>query len=67
MDFETAKKIVDHIKSCDVHINGVIDISSDIKDVEERKVMLRRCGEVMGVIYSEILRPIELEHPTLKI
>ncbi len=67
MNFEIAKKIVDHMKSCDTHINSIFEIIEEIEDEEERKMMRRRCAEVMGSMYSEILRPIELEYPSLEI
>jgi hypothetical protein len=67
MKMEIAKNIVERIKLCDIHLNEICVIVESIEDEHERKIMRKRCAEVTGVIYSEILRPIEIEYPSLRI
>jgi len=66
MNNELANRIVHQIKSCDIHLNEIAAIIEDIEDLDEKKKMRRRLGNVFSEIY-EILRPIEIEHPSLKI
>ena len=65
MDFEIARELVEQAKACDVHINKMFEIIEKVEDQDERKKLTRKCCEVLGVIYSEILRPIEIEYPSL--
>jgi chaperonin cofactor prefoldin len=66
MNKELAKKIVNQIKSCDIPLNEIAAVIEDIEDLDEKMKMRRKLGNVFGEIY-EILRPIEIEYPSLKI
>lgn len=66
MNFRIAEKIVRNMSSCDVHLNNIAEIIEDIEDVEERRRMRQTWGQVVGAMY-DVLRPIEIEHPSLKI
>jgi len=67
MNIEIAEKIVECVKQCDIQLKEIENIIENIEDPEERKSMRRKLGEIVGSIYVEILRPIELEYPSLTI
>lgn len=67
MDIEIAKAIVKHMSACDVQLNDVAELIEKIEDTKEKKIWRRKLADVVGSMYAEILRPIEIEHPSLTI
>lgn len=65
MKYEIAKDIVSHLKQCDTHLEAVLEIIERIEDNYEKDKMRRRGANLIGTIYTDILRPIEIEHPSL--
>ncbi|WP_295639134.1 hypothetical protein [Novosphingobium sp.] len=54
------------LKKSDAFINTLLALAEEIADEEERRVVRKRIANVMGEIYCEIWRPIEIEHPSLR-
>ena len=67
MKFEIAKEIVDSIAASELKLSAFADAVEKIEDEDEKKRYRHAFGEIIGLIYLEILRPIELEHPSLEI
>ena len=65
MEKETAKKIMVSLERLGEALNDLATEIEKIKDIEEKKRYRRGVGELMGMSYTDIMRPIIREYPEL--
>ncbi len=65
MKKELAEQIIEKTLSLDSELNSIEPIMRRIESEEERKRYLLSLGNLVGLIYTEIMIPIFLEYPEL--
>ena len=65
MKKELAEEIIEKTLSLDSELNSIEPIMRQIESEEERKRYLLSLGNLIGLIYTEIMVPIFLEYPEL--
>jgi len=65
MERENAQKLMENISKIDSQINRMIEIISDMKDEQEQKRYRKSASMVVGLIYSDFIRPIIRDYPEL--
>ncbi len=65
MNRELAESIMGELEKSDHHLNNAIHLVEQIEDEAERKELRRGLGSVVGVTYSDVMRPIVRQYPEL--
>jgi hypothetical protein len=66
MDKTTARKVVEILLECSGKIDGSVALVQKTCSDPEFRAYRKACGEVMGTMYTDILRGIFKEYPDLK-
>ena len=66
MDREKARKIYESSIGEEINIRKIDYVISKLEDLEEKKIWIKRLGNVFRVIDEELLNPIEREHPEFR-
>jgi hypothetical protein len=65
MEKALANKIIQCALSIGEQLNRLTDLSDNVGDETEQREFRRKLGEIMGILYTDIMMPIIKEHPDL--
>jgi type III secretion system FlhB-like substrate exporter len=65
MDYEVAKKLIEHLKNLDEPINEATLVTESIEDLEERRAIRKGLAKVIAMVYVDLMVPICKDHPDL--
>ena len=65
MNEETARAVVNAVTAFDPLIGTLSEAIDDVGDENLRSQFKRAVGDVMGVLFSEIMHPLEKIYPSL--
>ena len=65
MQRNLAEKLINESMRIGDHLNTISEVVSQIDDMEERRKFARPLGELMGLIYTELMLPIIKDYPDL--
>ena len=60
-----AKLIMEILLSLDKPLNTVTELTDQIEDEKERKILRKGIGEIGGIIYTDLMIPIIRQYPEL--
>ena len=65
MDKTLAKSLIDQFLALSEPLNTATELTEKIADTQERETVRRGLGNIMGLVYTDLMRPIIEQFPEL--
>lgn len=65
MDRNLAAALMEQLVALSAPLNALTELSFQIPDAEERSALRKAVGGVMGIVYTDLMRPLIRQYPDL--